>query len=369
MDRLGILTATVVVLLAAGAGAQVPVLPSVMPASEAFPGRMVSQPDSAAELPQPPPERSPWPLDSTPWPWDLRPSSPDLLFAPPRRPTGGYLPPPQSIPPVNPDRPPDARDGMFQKLIATSSYLDGGGTRGLGITRVDLRSVLAVPLPSRDHPMLITPGFDVWFFQWPDVPDLPGEVYDAYAQFRWFYRFNPALAMDLAITPGVSSDFQQSTDEAFRFPAHGAALWTWTPTVKALLGCAYLDRVDYQVLPIAGIIWEPHEALKVEAVFPKPKISRRIYWPGAADEKTQDWVYLAGEFGGSAWAIRRAGGGNDILDYSDWRILAGIERKAIGRLDYKLELGYLFDRRLKYASNNLEVEPTDTFMLRAGVTY
>ncbi len=360
-----------VALLHGVAGAQESVvrLPPVIPAEYVVPGRMVSHPDSAAELPQPFFEAPRFQQPVSPVPYQALPQAigPNQILS-----ESCLEDPVCEVPltaPRNPDLPPDARDGMFQKLIFTTAYIDAGNTRGLGITEVDLRTVLALPIPSRKAPMLITPGFGAYFLTWPRTPDLPSQLYDAYVQFRWMYRWNPALATDFAITPGVYSDFEQSSDEAIRLPGHGAVLWTWTPEWKALIGCAYLDRLENNYLPIGGLIWTPNEDVKYEMVFPKPKLAHRVRWLGACTDDTQDWLYLAGEFGGSAWAIGRADGTTTRMDYRDWRLLLGIERKAIGRLDYRFELGYVFGRRFLYESSPIEYEPDDTFMVRMGAMY
>jgi len=323
--------ALVVWLLAAGSlWGQVVRLPAVMPPSEAYPVRVASRPGSPAELPEPSLE---------------------------------FLPPPDA------DRPPDARDGMFQKLIFTHEWLAAGGNDGLGIHDLELKTILALPIPSRRWPLLITPGFAVHYLDGPLVPDLPARVYDAYTQFRSLGRVNPRLGVELAVTLGAFSDFRQGADEAFRITGHGAAMWEWTPTMKVVLGAAYIDTPDADVIPVCGLIWSPHEDFTLEAVFPRPKLAHRVYWPGACTKDVQDWVYVAGEFGNDTWAIRRTGGTDDEVNYRDWRVVLGLERKAIGRLDARLELAYVFSRELKYKSPTPNLDLSDTVMLRAGVTY
>ena len=344
-------------------------LPPVQVAQKNFPGRFASHPDSAAELPQPFDDVPRFQQQTRPAPYQVLPQAVSPNQALPE----SYLQEPTCAVPLtaqkNPDLPPDARDGMFQKLIFTSAYIDPGNSRGLGITEMDLRTILALPIPSRKAPMLITPGFGTYFLEWPRTPDLPSQLYDSYVQFRWMYRWNPKIATDFAITPGVYSDFEQGTDEAIRLPGHGAVLWTWTPEWKALVGLAYLDRLENNYLPIGGLIWTPNEDVKYEMVFPKTKLAHRVRWLGANTDELQDWLYLAGEFGGSAWAIARADGSTAIMDYRDWRILLGLEHKAIGRLDYRFELGYVFERRFLYNSSAIEYNPDDTFMVRVGATY
>ena len=76
-----------------------------------------------------------------------------------------------------------------------------------------------------------------------------------------------------------------------------------------------------------------------------------------------------GEFGNDTWAIRRAAGFADKVNYRDWRILLGLERKSIGRMDRHIEVGYVFSRRLHYDSMRPEFPLNDAFMIRAGLTY
>lgn len=323
---------TLAALLAAAAplGAQVVRLPSIMPPSEPYPVELASRPDSPPLLPQPPLE----------------------------------------MPPANEcDRPPDARDGMFQKLIFTNETIFPSRTNGLGVNDLDLKMVLALPIPSRNWPLLITPGAAVHFLDHPGTFDLPSKVYDTYTQFRSLGRINPRLGAELAVTLGVYSDFEQDRDGAFRITGHVGTMWEWTSTTKLLVGAAYINTYDTDVIPIGGVIWEPHDDLTIEAVFPKPRIAHRLWWHGACTEETQDWVYLAGEWGNDTWAILRPSGATDEINYRDWKLLVGLERKAIGRLDAKLELGYVFTRKIHYLTTDAIIEPEDTVMIRGGLTY
>ena len=180
---------------------------------------------------------------------------------------------------------------------------------------------------------------------------------------------NPTLGLDLAITPGVYSDFQQEAADSFRLTGHAAAAWNWTDKTKLVLGAAYLDRPDAVVIPIGGIVWTPSENVKYDLVFPHPRISRRIHWWWNDCKEKEDWVYLAGEFAGDAWAIRRADGSDDQVVLSDYRVILGVERKAAGGLSSRFEAGYVFSRRIRYTSGSPDYWPTDTVMLRGGLTY
>ncbi len=322
-----IVLAAIMCLFAGRALGQVIRLPTVLPPEERYPGLLVSHPDSSSELIQ-----SPVTFDTA------------LM---------------------GPDSPPDTRPGVFQKLIFNSTWLAPGGNNGFGVSELDLRTVLGFPCPTRSSPLLITPGFSVSYLDGVTVVDLPPRLYDAYAQFRWMSRISPRWAVDLSVTPGVFSDFEQSTDQAVRVTGHGMAAWTYSPNLKFVLGAGYPDREDIKVMPIAGFMWTPYDELKCELIFPRPRIAARVSYTG----DVEDWVYVAAEFDNGVWAVRRDDGRNDLLRYRDWRILLGIERKAVGGLDARLELAYVFGRRIQYRSSPTDITPDDTVMLRCGLTY
>jgi hypothetical protein len=141
-----------------------------------------------------------------------------------------------------------------------------------------------------------------------------------------------------------------------------------SPTTKWLLGAAYLNRSGASVLPIFGAIFEPTPDTRFEAIFPRP----RFLWR-TADSQTgvdEGWLFVGGEFGGGVWSATRPSTGDlDLINYSDWRLLAGYERKITGGLTTRYEAGYVFIRELEYDSATPDVSLDDTVFVRAGVTY
>jgi hypothetical protein len=353
--------------LRSGSAGEVVRLPRVMPASEAT--DEAYEGDTSRAKPREAP------------PIEYEPADPAGYFAsdPELNPQVGQ-PPPRPLPPIaspksttgqrNPDMPPDARPGMFQKLIFDYTWISPGSrTRGFGDNQLELKTILAFPIPSRDAPLVITPGFGAHFFEGPLSPDLPPRVYDAYAQFRWRKRLNPRWAIDLAVTPGVYSDFRQGSDDALRISGHGGAMWTLTPDFKLVGGVAYLDRTDLPLLPFGGILWTPRDDLKIELMMPRPRIARRVSWCGGEPPEVEDWIYVAGEYGGGDWAVLRDSGITDQVSYRDFRVILGMERKDLGGLDYSLEVGYLFGRRIEFKSATPAFEPEDSVMVRGSLVY
>ncbi|MEN6557179.1 MAG: hypothetical protein ABFC54_03260, partial [Thermoguttaceae bacterium] len=239
-------------------------LPAVDPLSPSPPGQLVSHPNSSSDI-----------LQS---PGDIALSSSTTTAIPS-----------------------DVRNGVFQKVLFDATWLAAGKSDGLGINDMELQTIFAIPCPKRESPLVITPGFGTQYLQSPRNVDLPPRLYTGYLDLRWMSQVTPTVGLDLAITPGVYSDFEQSSDKAFRLTGHAAAAWTWTDKMKVILGAAYLDRPDCGVLPIGGVIWTPRADLKFDLVFPHPRIARRIDGGLSTGDVTQDWVYVAGEFAGDAW--------------------------------------------------------------------
>lgn len=321
--------------LCSSLSAQVIRLPAVAPPESTPPGRLVSHPDSTAEILQAPGEQSVAPAE----------------------------------PPDAPKLPPGARNGFFQKVLFDATWLAPGGNDGMGMNDLQLQSIFALPCPKPTSPLVITPGFAVHYLQGPTNVDLPPRLYEGYTQFRWLSQVHERLGVDLAITPGVYSDFNQEYSKAFRLTGHGAAAWTWNEQVKIAIGVAYLDMPETNIIPVGGIVWTPSDEWKLDLVFPHPKIARRIYWAGNYGDDVQDWVYVAGEFANDAWAMEQTDGTNCQVSLRDYRLIMGIERKVIGGLSSRFEVGYVFGRRIRYTSDLPDFYPSDTVMLRGGLTY
>ena len=188
-------------------------------------------------------------------------------------------------------------------------------------------------------------------------------------QFRWLSQVTPQWGLDLAITPGVFSDFEQSSSKAFRLTGHAAAAWTYNPTTKLVFGAAYLDVPGNNLIPIGGAIWTPNDELKFDLLFPNPKISRRIHYFDNSNKNIETWAYVAGEFANDAWAIAHSDGSDDLVVLRDTRVILGLLRKTYGGLTANVEIGYVFGREIHFSSDTPDFEPEDTILLRGGMMY
>ncbi len=258
------------------------------------------------------------------------------------------------------------KTGFFQKLALHTAWFNRSGDDGLGLVETELFLTVAVPLPSRDYPMLITPGFDFALLDGPTTPELPSKLYSTYIDFMWLPKLADRWLGILALAPGFYSDFDAMQNDAFRLKAKALVRYDWVPErVQVLLGILYLNRNDVNWLPAGGVIWDPNDDVHVELVFPRPRLGYRFTTTGLFE----DWVYLAGEFGGDTWSVRRGPDLFDMVTYVDWRIFLGVERRRPGGGAHRIEVGYVFGREVQFDLPTPDFTPADTFMIRAGLDF
>ena len=266
--------------------------------------------------------------------------------------------------------PPGVRSGIFQKLFFTGTYLPQIDDDSLGLSELETGIVLGFPFFRVTTPLLVTPRFAVHYLDRPAAPDLPPRVYDAEVSFRHLRKFGDGpWAMNAAVTLGYYSDFESSDADALRVTGQALAVYEASPAAKWIFGVVYLNRQDVSIVPAVGVIYRPTPEVIYEAILPRPRIAWRL--PGGTiGAGNQRWAYIAGEFGGGIWSIERpATLTRDLLTYTDFRVLVGLERKITGGLSHRLEAGYVFGRELQFASTTPDVRLDDSLFLRAAFTY
>lgn len=255
---------------------------------------------------------------------------------------------------------------------AEATHLLKMGDKGFGITDLEAQLALTIPLGDGIAPLKLVPGAAMRWWDGPSSsstigqPDLPARVYDSYVDIGWRPRPAEWLFIDLKVTPGFYSDLENTSHAAFRPRGQGLAIIALSEQFQIVAGVVYVNRVLTKVVPAGGIRWAPNEDTEFRLVFPAPRISRRICtW-----KETKLRVYLSGEFGGGAWGIRRDDGQNDVVDYSDIRLISGLEAELPGDRRWYTEFGYAFNRRIDYASGVPSTFwPSDNVLFRAGFTY
>lgn len=265
--------------------------------------------------------------------------------------------------------PPGTRDGFFQKANLFATWMPQLEEDSVGVTGFDMNLVFGMPFPKRESPLLITPAYRVRFLDGPNFVDVPPRVHDAEVDFHHFRQLTDRWLFDGAVTLGMyADDHSFDTDDAFRISGRALGVYDFCCSDwKAVLGVVYLNRAGYSVIPAVGFTYDQGD-YKLDLLFPRPRVAWRL--PGCVrpgyDER---WVYLQGEFGGNRWAVQRVGGATDTLAYSDLRVMLGYERKLVGGVSRRWEVGYAFNRELEYETAATEFNLDDSLFLRGGLTY
>jgi phospholipase/lecithinase/hemolysin len=253
---------------------------------------------------------------------------------------------------------------LFQEIKLDATWLPSSGKDQLSMADLEFTTILNIPTADGWAPLLITPyaASRDWM-----VPHTTGiHLYDLNTEFAWRPRLAQWLFADLAVTPGLYTDFKDVTADSFKMRGRGLAIVAISPQLQFVGGFMYVNRNKIKLLPAGGVIWNPSDDFRCFLVFPQPKISYRLATLGDA----QFWGYLAGEFGGGRWEVEGANGTTAFsLDYTDLRALLGVECASGPRLKEHVEVGYVFARRLNIASSLPDFKLQPTVMLRAGVRF
>jgi hypothetical protein len=252
---------------------------------------------------------------------------------------------------------------LFQDVRMRYTWLAGQNSLD-EMTTHDVELGTTVNFPNflfSGRPLHVSPVFVFHFWDGPDGEPLPANVYSTYLEFGWQPMLTPQFGADVVASVGVFSDFGTLTSDSLRLQGTGLLVLNLTPTLTLKGGIAYLDRVDVEYLPAAGILWQPNPQTRFDIFFPKPKLSQYLGTLG----NTDIWWYLTGEYGGGSWTLESVG----TMDINDIRVGGGLEWTCQSGLKSFVEAAYVFDREIVYKSGVPNQTLADTVMLRGGITY
>ena len=266
---------------------------------------------------------------------------------------------------------------LFQEIWLTHSWLYGkDATDELQINDTEVGTTVNFPnFFYSGQPLHVSPVFVLHQWDGPETgagpppfpTELPPRAYSAYVNFGWEPVITPQLGGDVDVSVGVFSDFSALDMDSLRIQGTGVFVLGLTPTIALKGGVTYLDRLDLKFLPAGGILWQPNPKTRFDIFFPKPKLAQYLTTIG----NTDIWWYLNGEYGGGSWTVERAGVvGDRRMDINDIRVGGGLEWTCVSGVDGFVEVAYVFNRELVFASGPpFEHELKDTFMVRGGLTY
>lgn len=202
----------------------------------------------------------------------------------------------------------------------------------------------------------------------PGTLGLPGQVYRFGLDMAMVSPVTPQspYSVELGFTPSINSDFEQSvTSDAWQFDFRGAIYYQTSPYLTFALGALFWDRVDDQVLPYGGVIWNPGDRWEWRIMFPESRVSYYLGNPwGFAS-----WLYVRGEYHVEAYEITRDPTGiREEIELEDWRVLLGL-RNDNQWVQTFIEAGWVFGRDVEFGRGSPGFDISSGFILRAGMQF
>jgi len=276
-----------------------------------------------------------------------------------------------------PEKAPTPLHHFYQDNLFHYTWIDFGENPGLRINRLemtnawtDMRAANFFTRPVSDaaehhFDAGISFGVQWWKDQFGVVPqaanfELPPVLYDLYLDIGWKAAIAPNWMIDLAISPGLSTDFRITPPDGFRLRGHALTMVDMLSNLRGVLGIWYPNWNSTKILPVAGFSWQATEATRVEAIFPQPRIVHTLgCWCGTSWECS-----VGGEYGGGGWAFKDQVNERQTIDYTDFRVLAGIACNG-PKGQALIQAGYVFSRELQYGNNtNFDFAPGNAWMVR-----
>ncbi len=173
----------------------------------------------------------------------------------------------------------------------------------------------------------------------PRGPDLPEQAYGFGIDLRADWKVKPRLSVQLAVTPGLYTDLDNLSSEAFRVPARLFATYFSSPKLILMGGVVYTTQPQLPVIPAAGAIWNPSPKWSYQFIFPRPRIVYRY--------SDQLEFFALGVFNTNTYGIESAGM-DEVFQYRDFRFGVGAEWFSTSDLRLQAEVGIAFGRELGF---------------------
>ncbi len=188
---------------------------------------------------------------------------------------------------------------------------------------------------------------------------LPDQIYGLTMDVQVEQPLSRKLSIQVAATPGLYTDWQNLSSEAFRVPARVFASYRSGPKLVLLGGVVYTAQPDLPIIPAVGAIWSPNDTWRFELIAPRPRVVYR--W----NEAWQSYGLFS--FDSSTYAIETRGR-DELFQYRDFRVALGAEYTSPNKVRWFSEVGAAFGRKLDLdlsKDRNLEAG----VFLRGGFRY
>ena len=240
--------------------------------------------------------------------------------------------------------------------------LEGAGATT--IYEVDARWEFAYWRDFLDGDMALDLVTEIDFFSQSADVELPDQLLALNLKATWVRRSAAGHAWLVTFAPGIYSDIEEIGLNTIFVPTTVTHIWTWNPTVSALLGLQV--RPDYEVplVVLAGIVWSPAELIRVEALFPRGRVLI-MFDPRWSAE-------IGAEWSSTTYRLKEKGPyDRDKLTIEQIEYWVSVWHQLTDRLRIGVSLGevasreFEFDDRTEFFGRAFDVD--DSFFLRVAL--
>jgi hypothetical protein len=238
-----------------------------------------------------------------------------------------------------------------------------------GMQELDIRMQFAIPcrfIPdyrtgtNGSGSIYIAPGGSLYWWNGPGNVDVAANGFATYIDFGIKPQITEFFSLESWFRFGAYSDFKRIDSDALRFQGEVVGKFNTSQQFNIVIGGRYVARQHYKMLPVIGFEWIPRDDWMFCIMFPKTKISKRIW----SDGRVIAWGYIQGELAGESWRWQHTG----KTDYNDIKIGVGCDFQWNNQINGFVELGGSFDREL-YSQNYKWLTPRSVFYLKLGVDF
>ena len=157
----------------------------------------------------------------------------------------------------------------------------------------------------------------------------------------WTWRYVNDTALQLRARPGLYTDFDRLSLRGLYMPVSAVGYWRLHDTLSLMGGVDARMGYEELWLPLAGLAWEPWDRFRLDLMTPASQAEVR--W-------TRRWrtdIGLARQSDSFALTNDKREDPKRVA-FKDYRATAGVTRMVNEELFMRLELGWLYNRRIRF---------------------
>jgi len=254
--------------------------------------------------------------------------------------------------------------------LVDSTLHDTG--KKLGMWEVGMNSGLNHEINSRLN-LSAGLGLSVKIMDAPAAARMPKTLGALFLTLGADYKVNNDLSLDIVLAPGLNSDFKKTSNkdddssatansEDIRTQAGFTGRYNASEKLTLLAGLIYQQAYkSTPVLPVIGAIYRPDELWTLTLAAPRPEVR---FCP----DKNSSY-YVAGEISNEEYHLNDVSIGARIINYRDFKVLAGAEYILFSTLRVDITAGYAFERKFVfYDSMRNDVNIDSNAFVRLGIS-